>query len=75
MLDAAALVPPVLQEGGNAADGYEQLRQAFLRVHLDELADVVKVIRQLPPHASTAAFLEKILDAIQGAERLAMERK
>jgi len=65
MLDSGSLVMPKRQADGTMADGYEQYRVAFLCVHVEELTEVVRILKQLPPHASTLALLKRIVDAAE----------
>jgi len=69
MLDAGSLVMPKPQADGTVVDGYEQLRLGFLGVHLEELTEVVRVLKQLPPSPGAVALLTRIIDETDHVQR------
>jgi len=61
MLDANSLVMPQPQADGTVADGYEQLRRGFLSVHLEELTEAIKVLKQLPATSGAVDLLKRVM--------------
>jgi len=62
MLNAGELIMPKLQSNGKAIDGFEQLRQGFMDVHMEELTMVIKLVGTLPPELASVQLVKHIID-------------
>lgn len=69
MLNANEHIMPKPQSNGMAIDGYEQLRQGFMNVHMDEISTIIKAVKAMPPNASNAQLLKRIIDDLDALQR------
>ena len=69
MLNANQFIMPKPQSDGTVADGFEQLRQGFMEVHMEELSMVIKMIKALPPESASVQTLNYIIQETDQLQR------